>query len=76
MTGLLLMRSLGRRICSHLPDSIVDRNSGGPSHAMLERRTEQMKRSLFLFDLEVYRRLLTAVALNLILNGLSFVERQ
>jgi hypothetical protein len=42
---------------------------------MLERRSEQLKRSLFLLDLEIYRRLLTAVALNLILNRLSFVER-
>ena len=31
--------------------------------------------SLFLLDLEIYRRFLTAIALNLILNGLSFVER-
>ena len=36
---------------------------------------KQMKRSLFLLDLEIYRRFLTAIALNLILNGLSFVER-
>jgi hypothetical protein len=45
----------------------------GPSHAVLERRTEQIRRSLFLLDLEIYRGLLTAVALNFILNGLSFV---
>src|SRR5262245_14393067 len=43
---------------------------------MLERRTEQIRRSLFLLDLEVYSGLLTAAALNLILNGLSFVERR
>src|SRR6266446_2397780 len=30
---------------------------------------------LILFDLEIYRRLLTAVTLNLVLNGLSFIER-
>src|SRR6266545_1388485 len=29
-----------------------------------------------LFDLEIYSRLLTTVALNLVLNGLSFVERR
>jgi hypothetical protein len=50
-------------------------HSSGSIHAVLERRTEQIKRSLFLLDLEIYRRLLTAVVLNLILNGLSFVER-
>ena len=27
-------------------------------------------------DLQIYSRLLTAVALNLVLNGLSFVERR
>src|ERR1700745_3741440 len=31
---------------------------------------------LILFDLQIYRRLLTTVALNLVLNGLSFVERR
>src|ERR1700745_1556378 len=31
---------------------------------------------LILFDLEIYSRLLTTVALNLVLNGLSFVERR
>src|ERR1700745_2757664 len=31
---------------------------------------------LILFDLEIYSRLLTMGALNLVLNGLSFVERR
>src|SRR5262245_17854402 len=56
-------------LCSHLPDSIVDQNSEAVQ-VMLERRTEQI-----LLDLEVYSGLLTAAALNLILNSLSFVER-
>jgi hypothetical protein len=37
---------LGRgMLCSHLHDSIVDRIVSGPSHAVLERRTEQRGRS-------------------------------
>jgi hypothetical protein len=54
---------LGRgMLCSHLHDSNGGQNKEGEA-------------SLFLLDLEIYRGLLTAVALNLILNGLPFVER-
>jgi hypothetical protein len=36
---------------------------------------DKLAARLILFDLEIYRRLLTAVTLNLVLNGLSFIER-
>ena len=44
---------------------------GGWLATALKRRAAR----LILFDLEIYRRLLTAVTLNLVLNGLSFIER-
>ena len=44
---------------------------GGWLTTALKRRAAR----LILFDLEIYRRLLTAVTLNLVLNGLSFIER-
>src|SRR5262245_57930765 len=62
-------------LCSHLPAWLVHRTSQPSTWCRARPAHRTMKRRLFLFDLEIYRRFLTAAALNLILNGLSLVER-
>src|SRR5467141_2787015 len=62
-------RRHARRVVSATPDART--SFGGWVATALKRRAAR----LILFDLEIYRRLLTAVTLNLVLNGLSFIER-
>jgi hypothetical protein len=62
-------RRHARRVVSAAPDART--SFGGWLATALKRRAAR----LILFDLEIYRRLLTAVTLNLVLNGLSFIER-
>ena len=47
----------------------------GTPNAVNATLYDKLAARLILFDLEIYRRLLTAVTLNLVLNGLSFIER-
>jgi hypothetical protein len=47
----------------------------GTPNAVNATLYDKLAARLILFDLETYRRLLTAVTLNLVLNGLSFIER-
>src|SRR5947209_11852054 len=62
-------RRHARRVVSAAPDART--SFGGWLATALKRGAAR----LILFDLEIYRRLLTAVTLNLVLNGLSFIER-
>src|SRR5258708_1398812 len=62
-------RRHARRVVSATPDART--SFGGWLATALKRRAARP----ILFDLEIYRRLLTAGTLNLVLNGLSFIER-
>src|SRR3984893_10310184 len=62
-------RRHARRVVSATPDART--SFGGWLATALKQRAAR----LILFDLEICRRLLTAVTLNLVLNGLSFIER-
>jgi len=66
-------RPLARRSIRMDPRSCAD--TAKSCRARTADRTKKAKRACSLLDLEIYRGLLTAVALNLILNGLPFVER-
>jgi hypothetical protein len=57
-----------------LDDGLILPHSANPTGSNFRERQWRRNARRRLFDLQIYSRLLTAVALNLVLNGLSFVE--